>query len=127
MKFLNEDLFKLGFISPDDFAFFRIVHNVEEAVSEIRRFYKVYHSSRWVGEEYVIRLCRRLPDETIVDLNKKFSDILRAGLIVQGSALRQEKNEPESWELPRLIFTPHRRNFGRFRQLIDAINAAPLA
>jgi hypothetical protein len=68
-----------------------------------------------------------LPDEAIVDLNKKFSDILRAGLIVQGSALRQEKNEPESWELPRLIFTPHRRNFGRFRQLIDAINAAPPA
>jgi hypothetical protein len=26
--------------------------------------------------------------------------------------------------LPRLILTPHRRSFGRFRQLIDAINAA---
>jgi hypothetical protein len=87
----------------------------------------VYHSARWVGEEYVIRLCRRLPDEAVVDLNKKFSDILRTGAIVQGSALRQEKNEPENWELPRLIFTPYRRNFGRFRQLIDAINAADVA
>jgi hypothetical protein len=46
---------------------------------------------------------------------------------VQGTALRQEKNEPESWELPRLIFTPHRRDFGRFRQLIDAINASDVA
>ena len=27
-------------------------------------------------------------------------------------------------ELPRLILTPHRRNFGRFRKLIDAINLA---
>jgi hypothetical protein len=45
--------------------------------------------------------------------------------MVQGTALRQEKNEPEIWNLPRLIFTPHRRSFGRFRQLIDAINAAP--
>lgn len=123
-KFLNDHLFKLGFISPDDFAFFRIVHDVDEAVSEILRFYKVYHSARWVGEEYVMRLCRRLPDKVIVDLNEKFSDILRTGKIVQGTALRQEKNEPESWELPRLIFTPYRRNFGRFRQLIDAINSS---
>ena len=123
MKFLNDHLLKNGFISPEDFAFFRIVHDVDEAVAEIMRFYKVYHSARWVGEEYVMRLCRRLPDEVIVDLNEKFSDILRSGKIVQGTALRQEKNEPESWELPRLIFTPYRRNFARFRQLIDAINS----
>jgi phosphoglycerate dehydrogenase-like enzyme len=38
--------------------------------------------------------------------------------------LRPEKNEPEIWELPRLILTPHRQSFGRFKQLIDAINAA---
>jgi hypothetical protein len=31
-------------------------------------------------------------------------------------------NEPEIMTLPRLVFTPHRRSFGRFRQLIDAIN-----
>jgi uncharacterized protein (TIGR00730 family) len=124
MAFISEHLLKLGFISPVDFAFFRIVHNVEDAVSEILNFYKVYHSARWVREEYVMRLCRRLSDEVIVDLNEKFADILRTGKIVQGTALRQEKNEPESWELPRLIFTPYRGNFGRFRQLIDAINAA---
>jgi uncharacterized protein (TIGR00730 family) len=124
MAFVSEHLLKLGFVSSVDFAFFRIVHNVEEAVSEILNFYKVYHSARWVREEYVMRLCRRLPDKVIADLNEKFADILRTGKIVQGTALRQEKNEPESWELPRLIFTPHRRDFGRFRQLIDAINAA---
>ena len=124
MTFISEHLLKLGFISPVDFAFFRIVHNVEDAVSEILNFYKVYHSARWVREEYVMRLCRRLPDKVIADLNEKFADILRTGKIVQGTALRQEKNEPESWELPRLIFTPYRRNFGRFRQLIDAINAS---
>jgi hypothetical protein len=26
---------------------------------------------------------------------------------------------------PRLIFTPDRSNFGRFRQVIDAINSCP--
>lgn len=124
MKFLKEHLCELGFISPGDFAFFKIAHDATHAVNEILQFYKIYHSARWVGEEFVIRICRRLSNKAIVDLNKQFADVVRAGEIVQGAALRQEKNEPEIWELPRLILTPHRRNFGRFRQLIDAINLA---
>jgi hypothetical protein len=47
---------------------------------------------------------------------------VRTGEIIQRNALRQEKNEPQIWDLPRLVLTPHRRSFGRFRQLIDAIN-----
>ena len=100
---------------------------MDEAVAEILRFYSVYQSSRWVGQELVIRLARKLSGKAIVELNRQFSDIVRSGEIVQGSALRQEKNEPEIWELPRLILTPHRRSFGRFRQLIDAINASDAA
>jgi hypothetical protein len=41
-----------------------------------------------------------------------------------GRAMNPTGNEPEIWDLPRLVLTPHRRSFGRFRQLIDAINAA---
>jgi uncharacterized protein (TIGR00730 family) len=127
MKFLTEHLFKIGFVSPEDFYFFKILHGVDEAVAEILQFYKVYHSARWVGEELVIRIAHRLSKSAIIDLNEKFADVLREGQIVQGNALRQEKNEPEIWELPRLVLTPYRRSFGRFRQLIDAINAAPAA
>ena len=58
----------------------------------------------------------------IDQLNRDFPDLVRTGAIVQTSALRQEKNEPEIWALPRLVMTPYRRSFGRFRQLIDAIN-----
>ncbi len=124
MRFLTEHLLKLGFISDDDFAFFKIAHNADAAINEIVQFYKIYHSARWVGQEFVIRISRRLPQSAIADLNRQFSDIVRRGEIVQGAALRQEKNEPEIWDLPRIIFTPHRRAFGRFRQLIDAINSA---
>ena len=63
----------------------------------------------------------------MVDLNDKFDDIVRSGEIVQGVALRQEKNEPEIWDQPRLLLTPYRDRFGRFRQLIDAINSSSLA
>jgi uncharacterized protein (TIGR00730 family) len=124
MKFLTAHLCELGFVSQEDFSFFKIAHDVNDAIAEIIGFYRVYHSARWVGDEFVIRISRRLSSTTIVDLNKQFADIVSAGEIVQCSALRQEKYEPEIWELPRLIFTPHRRSFGRFRQLIDAINLA---
>jgi hypothetical protein len=98
--------------------------NVTEAVREILHFYSVYQSSRWVGEQLVIRMSKKLSSGARAKLNQDFSDIVRSGEIVQGTALRQEKNEPEIWDLPRLILTPHRRSFGRFRQLIDAMNAA---
>src|SRR6202045_4107798 len=124
MKFLTEHLFKFGYVESDDFHLFKIVPNVAEAVQEILHFYSVYQSSRWVGEQLVIRMSKKLSSSALEKLNQDFSDIVRTGVIVQGTALRQEKNEPEIWDLPRLILTPHRRSFGRFRQLIDAMNAA---
>jgi uncharacterized protein (TIGR00730 family) len=127
MKFLTDRLLKLGFISPEDFSFFKITHNVAEAIAEILRFYKIYHSARWVGQRLVVRINHRLSRKAMVDLNDKFADIVRSGEIVQGVALRQEKNEPEIWDLPRLLLTPYRDRFGRFRQLIDAINSSSLA
>ncbi len=123
-KFLSNDLLKLGLISEDDFHLFKIVHNADAAVNEIVHFYKIYQSARWVGDNLVIRLARRLTNKAVADLNAQFKDVVRKGEIVQGTALRQEKNEPEIWDLPRLIMAPHRHNFGRFRQLIDAINNA---
>jgi uncharacterized protein (TIGR00730 family) len=127
MKFLTEHLFKFGYIGEEDFHLFKMVPDVACAVREIVHFYSVYQSSRWVGEQLVVRLAKKLSARAVAALNDNFADVLRSGAIVQGVPLRQEKNEPEIWELPRLIFTPHRRSFGRFRQLIDAINASELA
>jgi uncharacterized protein (TIGR00730 family) len=124
IAFLKDHLFQFGYVSAEDFYFFKIARNVDEAVAEILRFYSVYQSSRWVGQELVIRLARKLSAGAIVKLNADFADILRSGEIVQGSALRQEKNEPDLWDLPRLILTPDRRSFGRLRQFIDGINAS---
>lgn len=122
MKFVTRRLLKFGFISKEDLCLFKIMHHGAEAVEEILHFYRVYHSARWVGERFVIRLNRSLPQKAIAGLNKQFADLLRRGAIVQGGALREEKNEPDIWHLPRLILTPYRDRFGRFRQLIDAIN-----
>ena len=126
-RFLTDYLFKLGLVSQEDFSFFQIAHDVDEAIAEILHFYKIYHSARWVGEQLVLRICRPLSKNAIAALNKDFGDLIREGALVQGTALRQEKSEPEIWNLPRLILTPYRNNFGRFRELIDAINNSSVA
>lgn len=124
IKFLTNRLLSSAFISSEDFSFFKITHSVRDAVEEILQFYKMYHSMRWVRERLVIRLNQVLSKRAIADLNEKFADVLRKGEIIQGAALREEKNESEIWNLPRLILTPYRDRFGRLRQLIDAINSS---
>ena len=123
-QFLTERLLEFGFISEEDFAFFKIKHSAEQAAAEIRQFYKVFHSARWMGERFVIRLNHSLSNKSIADLNTQFADIIRRREIVQHTALPEEKDEPDISNLPRLIFTPFRARFGRFRQLIDAINSS---
>ncbi|HSH38015.1 MAG TPA: LOG family protein, partial [Chthoniobacterales bacterium] len=122
MEFISDDLYKSGYIGAEDFKLFKIVHTPAEAVAEILQFYKIYHSARWVGDQLVLRLTRTLSEESVARLNEEFADIVRSGRIAQTTALRQEKNEPEIWNLPRLVLHPHRKSFGRFRELIDGIN-----
>jgi uncharacterized protein (TIGR00730 family) len=126
-EFLHRHLLEQGLVSPDDFHLFRTTDNLEEAISEILQFYKNFHSYRWVGSEMVIRLERSISDRATQELNHKFTDLFQRQPLHAGKPLRQEQDEPELSQLPRLICGPHRRNFGRMRQLIDAINLAELA
>lgn len=121
-SFFSDHLLRLGLVSADDEHLFKITNDVEEAVGEIEHFYRNFHSYRWVGERLVIRLRRKLEEAAVRKLSDDFSDVLARGRIRQSEALRAEKNEPEIFDLPRLLLTPHRHNFGRLRQLIDAVN-----
>ncbi len=121
--FIKNSLLSAGLISPDDLSIFSIHHDVESVVAELLRFYKNYHSMRYVDDELVIRLNRRLPDEFVEKLAKEFSNIIVSGSLCQCGAKEQEKNEPEIIELPRLCLHFNRRNFGRLRMLIDRINS----
>ena len=122
MSFLAEYLLKLGLVSTDDFHLFKIAHDVDHAVAEIENFYKVFRSYRWVGSRMVIRLQKRLSDKAVQDLQAQFADLLNGNAIVQCGALPEEQNEPELADVPRLVVLPQRKNFGRFHELINAIN-----
>jgi uncharacterized protein (TIGR00730 family) len=123
-EFLHQHLLRQGLVSPDDFRLFRVTDDLEEAIGEILQFYKNFHSYRWVGHEMVIRLQWAISDRAIEELNREYADLFERGPLQAGKPLRQEKDEPELARLPRLICGAHRRNFGRMRELINAINQA---
>ena len=47
----------------------------EDAVAEVLRFYRRYHSSRFVGESLVLRLNGPLSDDTLAEINAQFADL----------------------------------------------------
>ncbi len=124
-EFVTEDLLKRGYIAPADMSLYRITDSVPDAVREVTDFYRVYHSMRYVRDELVLRLSRRVTDATLELLNREYADVLTTGRFVQTRARRQEKNEPELMHLPRLAFRADRAAAGRLRQVIDAVNADP--
>lgn len=121
-QFVEDDLLKRGYISPDDLSLFRVTDSVEAAVEEVVRFHRVYHSMRYVRGDLVLRLNRRLSDEVLDRVRSDFADIVVSGTYEQCEMLPQEANEPELRDLPRLRFRFNRSNHGRLRQLIDFIN-----
>jgi uncharacterized protein (TIGR00730 family) len=125
-QYVDDHLLRQKLISPEDLSLFRVTTSVEEAVEEITRFHRVYHSARTVGRELVVRLKRKLPEAFVEELGREFADILLEGRIVQTRALEAE-DEPMLEALPRLVFTFDRAHFSRLRQLIDRVNAAPEA
>lgn len=121
-RFVDNDLLKSGLISKSDFNLFRITHEINEAVEEIVRFYRKFHSYRWVQEKMVIRIQSLLSDSSLQALNERFSFILAEGRIEQTSALPEEKDAASLVSLPRIVLSPYKNDFGVLRQLIDAIN-----
>jgi uncharacterized protein (TIGR00730 family) len=121
-RFVHNDLLGAGLVSQSDFHLFRIAQSVEEAVEEILKFYRVFHSYRWVRERMVIRLNRRLTAAALEALNEKFDVLLAADRIVQTEALPEEHEETKIAALPRLVLTPHKRDFGMIRLLLNGIN-----
>src|SRR4029450_5680517 len=55
LAFLAEYLLKLGLVSSDDFHLFRIAKDVDDAVSEIQKFYRNFRSYGWGGTRMGIR------------------------------------------------------------------------
>ncbi|MBF2000565.1 MAG: LOG family protein [Synechococcales cyanobacterium C42_A2020_086] len=118
---VREHLLKPGLISADDLHLYTITDRVDVACEAIASFYRVFHSSRYVGDRLVLRLNTELSDAEVDYLNEQFSDILVQGRIEKTKALPQEAGG-ETAQLPRLIMHFNQRDLGRLYQMIRVIN-----
>lgn len=119
--YIDEQLVQKGLVSPEDPSLYTVTDNLDVACNAITRFYQVYHSSRYVGDQLVIRLTTDLSDAEVEKLNADFSDILVKGKIQKSQALSQE-GQDETIGLPRLVLYFNQRDLGRLYQMIAAIN-----
>src|SRR5262249_9912610 len=116
---IRANLLANGWISPEDPGLYYIAPDPESAVASIERFYRRYHSSRFVGDLFVIRMTSPLPVGAIEVLNREFGGIFRDGAIVETTPL---PGEEDHLELPRIAFMYTRRQYGVLRRLIDRVN-----
>jgi len=121
-KFIGEQLLRRNMICPADMSLFKVTDSVEEAVEEIRNFYRIYHSMRYVKDHLVLRLHKAPTDQLVNQIRSEFADIISEGTFELTEALPAEANDGHLKDLPRLRFHFDRRSHGRLRQLLDLIN-----
>ena len=118
-NYVRRSLLDGGFISPEDLNLFYYAKSAQDALEHIQRFYHNYHSSRYVNDDLVIRMRRRLMPGDVDRLNEEFSPLVREGVIRQCAPYEVEN---EFLDMPRLAFTHTRNRIGMVRRLIDRIN-----
>ncbi len=122
-SFVTRQLLNRKLINPEDLSLFKITTSVDDAIDEIERFYRRFHSIRYVGRLLAIRLKTSISEEQVAGLHDTFGDLLSEGTFELRGPLHEELDEPDLRELPRLTFTSNRRSASRLRQLIDHLNA----
>jgi hypothetical protein len=122
-KHIREHLLRNGFISPEDLNLYHITDDSEQAVKVITRFYRNYHSMRFVKDLLVIRVQHKPTEPIIEGLNQDFSDIVMNGRIQAIEATPEEREDNQFVDLPRIGFEFNKRDYGRLRQLIEVLNS----
>lgn len=120
-RYVRDELLDRRYIDPDDVWLYRRLDDPIAAVEEIESFYRVYHSQRIVGGRLILRLSRTPGEKVLARLSEEFRDILSAP-IERVRASRQEVEDQDVPDLPRLSLAFDRQHAGRLRRLIDRLN-----
>ncbi|MBA4028631.1 MAG: hypothetical protein C0475_05775 [Planctomyces sp.] len=121
-QFIRAGLADRGWVSPEDLGLFTIAQSSAHAARIITDFYRVYHSSRYVRDDLVIRLNRPITPSDAHRLADAYRPLIARGTISLSGPLPPEDDH---LDLPRLVFTHTRRDYGLLRRLIDDINLCP--
>jgi hypothetical protein len=103
-------------------SLYRITESTDEAVKIITRFYRNFHSTRFVKDLFIIRLKNAPTESALAAMNEDFADIVVEGKIQTIKPTPEEVEHNEHLELKRIAFNFNRRDYGRLRQLVDVLN-----
>ena len=121
--FVVKELLNRKLIDDNDLDLINFTHDAKEAADIITGFYRNYHSLRFVGDKLVIRMNRSLNDRILNRLNHEFPKIVRKGNIqLLEGPLPEEDNEPDTFNLFRIVLDFNRRDYAQLRKMIDVIN-----
>ncbi|GAA3759449.1 TIGR00730 family Rossman fold protein [Microbacterium kribbense] len=122
-SFVDRHLVPAGVINPDDFDRVLITDSVSAAIDEITGFWRNYDSLRWVRDHLVLRIRTPPTDAQLDDLNDRFAHLLTAGRIERTEPLRDERQDHDRLDLPRLVMQLSPYRVGGLFHLVAAINA----
>lgn len=126
-RFVDAELVRAGVISRDDFDRVLVTDSVHAAAREITDFWRNYDSLRWVRDRLVLRLRAEPTDAEVAELNERFGGMLASGRIERRGPLRQEREDDDRLDLPRLVLRLDQFQVGSLHRLIRAINELPSA
>ena len=121
-RFVRDEVYGQQMADWTDAHLYLITDSVDEAIAELLRFHRNYHSRRFVGRTMVIRLRHAPTPEQIESLSSSFADICSEKGIWATPPLSAERTGGDHLELPRIAMEFDRTHHGRLRQLIDALN-----
>ena len=121
-KHVKEHLLRNELISAEDLNLWQITDNPAEAMKLVTRFYRNYHSFRFVRGQLVIRM-KNAPSETaLAALNDDFGDIIDGEPIHNIETTDDEREDEDVVDLPRVSFGFDRKSYARLRKLIGVLN-----
>ncbi len=121
-KNVREHLLRAELISHDDLHLYQLADSAAHAVRIITRFYRNFHSTRFVHDLLVIRLKNAPPPSAFKGLNDDFSDIITGEPIHLAEPTTEEREDHDHLDLPRVALGFDRRQYGRLREFIDVLN-----
>jgi hypothetical protein len=121
-KHIREHLLRDKLISPEDLNLYHITDSADDAVKTITRFYRNFHSTRFVKDLLVIRLRHAPSASALAAMNEDFADIITGEPIQPITPTPEEQADTQHLSLPRIAFGFNRKGYGRLRQMIDVLN-----
>jgi uncharacterized protein (TIGR00730 family) len=123
-RYIKDELLTDGLISPEDTNLYYITNDAQDAVDHIQKFYRNYHSCRYVKDELFLRVKHAPTPSELDQINAKFGEICTSGKIEvrKTQVVDEETLVPDYW---RIVLKFDRRSLAKLRLLIDTLNSLP--